>query len=206
MADEHNTTVWVGVMGLCGAVGVGLTAIYGVIVAIHQGSEFDFTSGFMIAAYVLLGVAIFLGFGLLRRWKWLVGGPAKVSNSHADRLRNAAEHWSDRLEKSMDPDWALPAYDPSLPDYGGLESLQLHFPDLKTLFDRYQSLDNALPKTFLKDVTLKDGGQRREPTTPEGVEALQKRNAAARLVITRLDEIHGMTEFTVACGACEKES
>jgi hypothetical protein len=207
-----NTAVWVGVVGVLATVAVGLTAIEGVIVASHSGSEWDWTAGLMIAAYVLGFTVVFLVVGLLRRWKWLVGNPeptppppapAMVNNSHAVRLREAAERWGERLRRWLDPDWALPAYDGQTPDYGGLKSLELHFPDLKILFDQYQSLDNALPKTFLRDVTLEDGRQRREPTTPEGVEALQKRSEAARLVIDRLDEIQGMTRFIVGCSECE---
>lgn len=210
MADEHDTTVWGFVIGGLFALAVGLTAIEGVI---HPGHEFSWMAGIMIAAYVLVAVAGVLLVGLLLRWTWLVGkpppqspppAPAKVTNHHAARLRDAAKGWSDRLKESLDPDWALPAANLfELRDYAGLKALQLHFPGLKTFYDQYQSLDNALPTTFLRDVTLDDGRQCREPTTPEGVEALQKRNEAARAVIEKLDEIRGMTEFTVGCGECE---
>jgi hypothetical protein len=72
-ADEHNTTVWVGIASTLVVVAVALTAIHGVIVAIHPGSEINFTSGFMIAAYAGFAVGAVVFLGSILRWKWLVG-------------------------------------------------------------------------------------------------------------------------------------
>jgi hypothetical protein len=89
MADEHKTTVWIGIATAFVAIAVGLTAIEGVIVAVHPGSAFDWTAGIMIAAYAVGLVAAVLFVGLLRRWKWLMGTPSFGSGGNGDNFGGA---------------------------------------------------------------------------------------------------------------------
>lgn len=106
------------------------------------------------------------------------------------------------LEKSLDPDWAIPAHDFVLLDYPGLEALSAHFPSLDAAYKHYQSLNNRLTRFHAVDVTI-DGKHGRKPTTDDGVAALQERNDAARLVVAELDKIQGLKSITVGCTECE---
>jgi hypothetical protein len=200
---EHNTTVWGIIVTVLATLAGGLFAI----AATTHSSDVDWTAGLMLVAYAILFVVVVVVVGLLRRWTWLVGSPAspaptEVTVSHARRLRKAAEGWSDHLKKSLDPDWAIPAYDFVLLDYPGLEALSAHFPGLDAAYRRYQSLDNELTRVHAVEVTI-DGKQGRKPTTDDGVAALQERNDAARLVIEELDKIQGLKSITVGCTECE---
>jgi hypothetical protein len=201
MADgEHNTTVWGIVVTVLAALAIGLSAIE----AATHPSDFDWTSGIMIAAYTIFVAVVVLLVGLLRRWQWLVGAPSstEVTNSHAIRLRRSAEGWSDHLKKSLHPDWAIPLPGFDLLDYSGLEALRAHFPGLDTVYQKYQSLNNQLINLPAANMTM-DGKQGRKPTTAEGVAALQERNTAARLVINELDKIQGVKRITIGCAECE---
>ncbi len=98
---------------------------------------------------------------------------------------------------------ALPSTGFEILDYSGLAALRAHFPDLDTVYEQYQLLNNELsgipPAT---NVTV-DGKQGRKPITDDGVVALKKRNDAARLVVEELGKIQRVQSIAVGCVECE---